>query len=78
MNDKARLTLTPDDAREVLRHCHWIAIKNGAADLFVSRNYPGYALSNLVDTLKHGGALVATLRRKSGDVRRTTLPIVRI
>jgi len=105
MNDKARLTLTPDDVREVLRHCHWIAMKNGAADLFVSRNYPGYALSNLVDTLKrggalagdkqhfaglrprkdlvlfevlHGGALVATLRRKSGDVRRTTLPIVRI
>ncbi len=59
MNDKARLTLTPDDVREVLRHCHWIAMKNGAADLFVSRNYPGYALSNLVDTLKRGGEKAA-------------------
>ena len=104
MNEKARLTLTPDDVREVLHHCHWIPMKNGATDVFVARKYPGYALSSLVELLKrggalagdrlhfaglrprkdlvlfevlHGGTLVTTLRRKSGDIRRTTLPIVR-
>lgn len=105
MNEKARLTLTTDDVQEILHHCHWIALKNGATNLFLARRYPGFALNGLLEILKrggalavdrqhfsglrprkdlvlfellHGGTLVTTLRRKSGDIRRTTLPIVRI
>gem|GEM_PF-6158670 len=68
--------MTEDDINEILHYCHWIPMKQGFSQAFISKKYPGYSLASMFELLKSSGALVKDGGHHSGWKARKKLPQV--
>jgi hypothetical protein len=52
------LVLNREDIDEILHYCHWIAAKRGDQQRFLSSNYPGWSMGDLMQQLITSKAVV--------------------